>query len=703
VRKHCLSSFQKRRTTEHLSDIVTLLTKIAFLLFSIYSLLVCPKDVAMESPVCRGLDHYRRSIVDPYILPPLRAAASHPAIAPRIELARPYVDHAIDLVKTRYHIVHDKVVVATEPYVIFARKQYNTKARPQVRLMQYNMRRYQRQAQPYVDLAKAKALRAWYQAEVYVRPILLKLEQMPMLLKTFIAKPLEEGKERWVDPQLKKIVDKVHEMSASAAVVAEEKNVPDGTSATTEKATFYSSPSIAATVSITEATSRAIEEAPAPTVPEPVPEESTQIKIVEALPTLSTLTSGAVTSDSALETATTDPLDAPLTNPNYDEEVEDIEFFEDLEKWVAEALVVEQATTPIEMPAKPTALTEEEKAEMKRILTEETELKRKAIMARHDKWEEGLEALITLKYNDLKDFLEKSRQQAFSDLSSLAQSQLGVLNSQLETAIQGTKKTLEKLQAGWDGKHGEMDEDIANKLPRWTQILDKVESSFARKSEKLNEDLGSWVAAWVERESEVLREAADEVKAFADKAQNDLIADYSWLDDVTHRDWERYHKLMFRELSSVMIWRALLTYHLGNREATEEFQKLFNGHSSPPLSNLVQDEIARVEDQMHKIAMNFKTDINGIRKEGWKYIMGETDENAKPEQVPKPAETAAEEPSFSILPIDLEGEIDNIIQGGEVILSKSKEQIEQAVLMAEEAATEAGKRAKEAVVGHDEL
>jgi hypothetical protein len=106
---------------------------------------------------------------------------------------------------------------------------------------------------------------------------------------------------------------------------------------------------------------------------------------------------------------------------------------------------------------------------------------------------------------------------------------------------------------------------------------------------------------------------------------------------------------------------------------------------------------------MHKITMNFKTGINEIRKEGWKYIMGEIDENAKPEQVPIPAETTAEEPSFSILPIDLEGKIGNIIQGGEAILSKSKEQIEQAILMAEEAATEAGKRAKEAVVGHDEL
>jgi len=256
-----------------------------------------------------------------------------------------------------------------------------------------------------------------------------------------------------------------------------------------------------------------------------------------------------------------------------------------------------------------------------------------------------------------------------------------VLNSQLETAIQKIKKTLEKLQAGWEDRYREMDEDSVNK--RWTQVLENLELSFARKSEKLNEDLDGWVAAWVERESGVLKEAADEVKAFADGAQNDLIADYAWLDDVTHHDWKRYHKLMFR-----------------NREAEEDFQKLFDGDSSPPVGNLVQDEIARVEDQMHKITMNFKTEIDRIRKEGWRYIVGEIDENAKLEQVHKQAET---EPSFSILPIDLEGKIDNIIEGGEAILSKSKEQIEQAVLMAEEAAAQVGKKAKEAVVGHDEL
>jgi hypothetical protein len=121
----------------------------------------------------------------------------------------------------------------------------------------------------------------------------------------------------------------------------------------------------------------------------------------------------------------------------------------------------------------------------------------------------------------------------------------------------------------------------------------------------------------------------------------------------------------------------------------------------PPHSNPVQDEIARIEDQLHKITLNFKAGIDRVRKEGWKYLLREIYKNAKPEpedQAHKPVE-----PTFSILPIDLEDRIDNRIQGGGAILSKSKEQVEQAVLMAEEAANKTGKKVKEAIVRHEEL
>jgi hypothetical protein len=254
-----------------------------------------------------------------------------------------------------------------------------------------------------------------------------------------------------------------------------------------------------------------------------------------------------------------DPLDVPLINQNWEEGVEGIEFFEDLEKWVAEALVVEQATTLMETPPEPTRPTEEEKAEKMRILKEETDAKRKDIMARHDRWEAELEALYTARYNNLREYLEQNRQQEFNELNSVAHSQLSVLSSQLEDAIKSTRETLIEMGADWGNRDREMDEDFVDKHPRWAQILEKIEWSFTRKSEKLNGDLGKWIAGWAERESAILKEATDAVEAFANKAQSDLLSDYAWLDDVTHRDWERYHKLMFREWFALDVWRILLT------------------------------------------------------------------------------------------------------------------------------------------------
>ncbi|KAG8790248.1 hypothetical protein FRC17_008934, partial [Serendipita sp. 399] len=375
LKRQTKSSKHKKRGRPW-SELIQILTRIMFILFSIYSLFVCPKDVQLQSPVCRGLDYYRRTVVDPYILPPLRAAVSHPAVAPQIERARPYVEHAVDIVKVNYHIVHDQVMLKSEPYVHVANYYYITHLRPHVRLMEYNVRRYQRQAQPYINMAKYRLLDGLARIEPHVAPLLVKLGEIPVFIRTFIAKPLEEGKEKWVDPQVRKIVDKVHEMSASAIVSEDGASRGTGTEkaqeetlATTEKATFYSSPSLVPTASITEETATSISKVPPePTVPEPAFKES------DTATTSETTSVEAPTPTPSVESVV-DPLDLPLRNPNYDEDVEDIEFWEDLEKWLSESILPEDTPTATSQPPKPTRLTEEEKAEKKRREREETAAK----------------------------------------------------------------------------------------------------------------------------------------------------------------------------------------------------------------------------------------------------------------------------------------------------------------------------------------
>lgn len=52
--------------------------------------------------------------------------------------------------------------------------------------------------------------------------------------------------------------------------------------------------------------------------------------------------------------------------------------------------------------------------------------------------------------------------------------------------------------------------------------------------------------------------SALEVKAVAEEAQGDLGLDYAWLDDVTYRDWQKYHDLMRGMLSIESVMSFIL-------------------------------------------------------------------------------------------------------------------------------------------------
>jgi hypothetical protein len=449
----------------------------------------------MESPVCRGLDYYRRTIVDPYILPPLRAAVTHPAVAPHIEKARPYVETTVDTVRTRYQLVHDKAVVTAAPYVLLAKKEYNSRLRPHVRLMEYNIRRYRRQADPYVQLLKNKSLQAWHQVEPHVLPILFKIQQVPTLLQTFIAKPLEQGKEKWVDPQMKKIVDKVHEMSANAAVTPQE----DGTSATTDIPTYYSSPSEPPPVSITRRMRPTIvQTATAPSTAAPAEESPTET--IVSIPEETVQTNG----NADPVDGTTDPLDRPLYNPNYDEDVEDIDFWLELDKWLSESVLPEGTVPASNAPRpSPTRLTAQQKAEKKAKDKEETARKRKELMTKHEKWEKDLETLIENKRKGLTKLLSQNRKSALKELKALRL--LGPLKEQLPKALKTTKPWLVKMKDSWEDNFGELDDGFIDKISRWSQILEDIEWGFTRKKEALDAELSKWVVKTIKEESKAVR------------------------------------------------------------------------------------------------------------------------------------------------------------------------------------------------------
>lgn len=466
--------------------------------------------------------------MDPYILPPLRAAVAHPAVAPKIELARPYVEYATEVVTTRYHIVHDKVTIATQPYIMLAQKEYNVRLRPHVKLMQYNMGRYRRQAQPYINLARVKALQTWAHVEPYVAPVLLKVQEAPFIALNFIGKPIEHAKAKYVDPQVRKIVHKVEEMSANAATVGEERTLranhaetlasrssltpKEGeTSATTEKATYYSSPPMSLPLPTTpeQTTVSSVEQAATPAVPEPVEEQSATVPDSGAQPTPGTSTT---TSSAGSSTESPDKyayLDKQIHNPNYDEDIEDIEFFEELEAYVNAINVTDPSSREAESASpkpKPTRLTKEELEEKKRKRYEEAVEQRKVLDVRHEEWAKKLEDFITAKNTELANSLKKSRRKVLKDLKTQAgiKSSLAAMKNELAKSQKKAKKILDKLRMDWEDRYGEIDEDYMDKLPLWAQFLEELERNFLRHKTKFEKELGEWTAQWVEGESNMV-------------------------------------------------------------------------------------------------------------------------------------------------------------------------------------------------------
>lgn len=443
-----------------MTEIFNLLAQILFMLFTIYSLLVCPKDVKLESPVCRGLTQYRERILDPYVLPPIRAALAHPAVAPQIARAKPYVDQAVQTVQVQYKRLED----ASQPYVVLATKEYNRRLRPHVKLMEYNLRRYQKQAQPYVEQSADVVKGWWIKSQPYIRPILLKLQEVPFLAKEFIAKPLGQAKEKWVDPQVKKIVEKVEEMSASVVGEEKEKKAEPPT-------TFYSSPAASPT------------DAPAPTPPE---DATNHISV-----------------DPTSETYT-DPLDRPVFNPNYEDDIEDIEFWDEFDDWLHESILRPDGTTALNQPPRPTRLTDEEKAEKRRQDALATAEKRKDIVSRHNKWEEELYALIQTKFDGLHTFLETNRKQAIEDLSGDEGTWKVVngLKRELAGAIKATEKVLETLEK--TKKSAEGTEKWMEKVPVWAGVLEREEGRFDATVEKIHAELSKWTKEWMEAEAAIV-------------------------------------------------------------------------------------------------------------------------------------------------------------------------------------------------------
>ncbi|KAH7885768.1 hypothetical protein F5I97DRAFT_1829736 [Phlebopus sp. FC_14] len=256
----------KNRNRNNFQAFLDFLTKLLLLAFTIYTLSVCPQDTHLQSPVCRGLSEYKRIVLDPYVIPPIQATIAHPSIAPHIERTKPYVDRAIEITtpillrtqqqwnlhvvpqwenrivpewnkrivpqwnkyvvpKWNAHVVPytEKIQAKVEPYRLLVEHEYEHRFAPHARRAIYNLQLWQHQAQPYLFLAASKTRDGYNAVRPYAVPL---IKQVGLALQRF-ALFLQVQRQKFVDPHVATIWEKVKELSRGKPVLHEPTAEPE--------------------------------------------------------------------------------------------------------------------------------------------------------------------------------------------------------------------------------------------------------------------------------------------------------------------------------------------------------------------------------------------------------------------------------------------------------------------------------------------
>ncbi|VDC03353.1 unnamed protein product [Peniophora sp. CBMAI 1063] len=251
-------------------SLLDVLTKWLLLFFTIYSLSVCPKDEKLERPLCRGLDAYRRLVLEAYVIPAFHRVIENPSVAPYVEQAKPYADKALVLAQRADNAFHTQVVPAFNAHVVpvwndrvvpawdahvvpqwnahvipqyeqhvaphftkaqsavapyysiasekydQAQKIYISHVDPYARQAGAALHKAQVAATPYAHLAAQKSYEGYLAARPYAGPAWIKFKQLCLDILAL----LRVQRRRYVDPHVVQIWNKVVELSQGAPVPA---------------------------------------------------------------------------------------------------------------------------------------------------------------------------------------------------------------------------------------------------------------------------------------------------------------------------------------------------------------------------------------------------------------------------------------------------------------------------------------------------
>ncbi|KAI4521840.1 hypothetical protein K525DRAFT_256297 [Schizophyllum commune Loenen D] len=560
--------------------------------------LSCLED-NLQRPLCRSLSTYRQYVVEPYIIPPLKAAVNHPSVSPyqRVEpypVVRKAVTLATPYAISAKHLLWDRTIVPQ--YHRHAVPRYNVYVQPHldkyVVPVQQAVARYYAQAERYYGQARsfydarlqphvAKAVEIGQRVYVFVkpralqaythvytrlnarwqviRPDVMRFSALYWERMTMIAELFGDLRREFVDPHVLRIWDKVVELSGGKAAPSQTTPVTQATAAEpTPKTPVESITPTTSSSAVAGESSSSVPPPPVETVSETATSltpSSTVVAPVVETPSASIVETASASSSS--QAVTQETTSTPSSSPSAAAVVPtDVIEEEDVDQFLLDLL---GETSDAKVAADEGAEANEESAadaaeveERKRIKAQRAAEKRADITSRHAKWAAELEALIAAEEQGLAGLLAAIREGAARELRKGRALAEGVDRSKDADATTGPKEAVDAAQAEGERLLKGLDLYLkkaakapeSNDQARWGQVLDVVEAKFAEAMGRLQENVATWYDEVRQREAQEVLDSAAKVKALAERAQADLGIDYAWLDDVTYADWQRYHDLM---------------------------------------------------------------------------------------------------------------------------------------------------------------
>lgn len=518
-----------------------MLLRYLLLFFTIYSLSVCPHDVALKSPVCRGLSEYRRLILEPYIFPIVNTALSHPSVSPYVDRVKPYANKAIQVARPvvlrtqqewNQRIVPrwDKVIVpqyrryivpqyhryltpqlervsdTTRPYLSAIEGRYESLLGPYVRFTISGAIRFQRAAQPYILIVADKTYSSYQSARPYMRPVWQRIKRTLKKLLIF----LRSQRRQFVDPHVVRIWERIKELSRSDGEFLAEDSSPIEDTYRTPIETPAEFPNVQ-----THTDSHTPSSAEPPkddSIPASIPASAvntfihepshnagiTEDVASEVLPqvTSSHIESIFVGHPSSHEAST--PLSIAVSSPSASSPpaiTDDI----DLDAFYADIGLNDEVPESEEVPESPTEpppLTEEQLEEIRLERLAETAEKRRDITGRHSKWEEKLDKTIQEQKKSLRKVLVAMRKAAAQEIRT---------NTDVKSAIDQLVENADKLLKGAEAYLVNLLKEsrpLEEKVASWTKVLAKVDTKFTSYLRHIDDVLNTWHASHLAREKE---------------------------------------------------------------------------------------------------------------------------------------------------------------------------------------------------------